>query len=138
MTMEEAIIEYTKPEYDLSCSEATLHAANEAYHLGLEKASFKMMAGFSGGLMSEDLCGVVAGSVAVLSLLLTQDVAHQSPLLKEAVKLYLERVDEHFGSKLCIQIKKTHRDNEKGTCNPVILQNAKLLDQVVQLYYTQY
>jgi C_GCAxxG_C_C family probable redox protein len=134
MLMEEAIRKYREQEYDLSCSEATLHAANAVYGLELDDKSLRMMAGFSGGLMTEDLCGVIAGSVAVLSVLLTNDVAHQSPVLKEAVKTYLEKVDTHFGSRICSQIKKTHRDLKKDSCNPVIFENAKLLDEVVQQY----
>lgn len=132
--MEEAIKEYRKPNYDLSCSEATLQAANVAYNLQLDKKAMKLMAGFSGGLMDEHLCGVVAGSIATLSIYLTEEVAHQSPELKVAVNDYLERFDAYFGSRLCSDIKKSHRDNENNSCNPVIFKNAQLLDQVMKTH----
>jgi len=132
--MDELIHKYREPHYNLSCSEATLSAANEAYKLELDVNALKMMAGFSGGLMTEDLCGVIAGGVATLSVLLTKGVAHDSPELKEAVKLYLDRVDTHFGSRLCSEIKRTHRDLENNTCDPVIFQHAEILDEIVNLY----
>lgn len=132
--MEKAIRTYREPTYDLSCSEATLQAANSVYDLQLDNKAMKLMAGFSGGLMDEDLCGVIVGSIATLSALLTEEVAHQSPELKAAVKDYLKRFDAHFGSRLCSEIKKNHRDTMSNSCNPVIFKNAQLLDQVMQIY----
>lgn len=128
--MAESIQKYRQPEYDLSCSEATLYAANEAYGLGLDVKSLRLMAGFSGGLMTEDLCGAIAGAVAALSARLTHGVAHQSPALKAAVHDYLSRVDKHFCSRNCGRLKQTHRDTVQNTCNPVIFQNAEILDAV--------
>lgn len=129
-----AIRKYRMPEYDLSCSESTLHAVNEVYALNLDSKALKMMAGFSGGLMSEDLCGALVGGVAALSVLLTDGVAHQSPELKVAVQAYLAKVDNHFGARMCVEIKKTHRDQALGSCNPVIFDNADLLAQVIDSY----
>lgn len=130
--MAEAIRKYREPQYDLSCSESTLYAANEVYNLGLDPKALKMMAGFSGGLMTEDLCGAIAGAMAALSALLTNGVAHQSPELKAAVQEYLKRADQHFCSRNCARLKETHRDQEANSCNPVIFDNAKILDAVVQ------
>ena len=132
LAMNEAIRKFRQPEYDLSCSEATLHAANECYELGLDAKALKLMSGFSGGLMTEDLCGAVIGAVAAISALTTEGVAHQSPELKAAVQLYLSRVDEHFGSRNCAQLKKTHRDQLANSCNPVIYKNAELLDEIIK------
>ncbi len=134
ITMSDAIAKYRDAQYDLSCSEATLYAANEVYQLGLDEKALHLMAGFSGGLMTEDLCGAIAGAVAALSSLLTNHVAHQSPELKVAVQEYLDRADSHFCSRNCAQLKKTHRDQVANSCNPVIFQNAQLLDEVVQVY----
>lgn len=129
--MYHAIRKFKLPEYDYSCSEATLHAANEAFQMGLEEKSLKMMAGFSGGLMSEDLCGVVSASIAVLSVMFTNEVAHQSPLLKKLVIEYLEKVDSTFGSKICVDIKRDHRDHVLNSCNEVVYKNADILAEVI-------
>lgn len=133
MTMHEAIRKFKKPEYDLSCSEATIHAANEVYQLDLDDKSLKMMAGFSGGLMSEDLCGVISASVAVLSVMFTNQVAHQSPQLKTLITEYLSRVDHAFGSRLCLDIKRDHRDHVLNSCNDVVFKNAGILADVIEL-----
>lgn len=132
MKMAEAIRKYREPQYDLSCSESTLWAANEVYNLGLEPQALKLMAGFSGGLMTEDLCGAIAGAVAALSALLTNGVAHQSPELKAAVQEYLKRADQHFCSRNCAKLKETHRDQLANSCNPVIFENADILNAVVE------
>ncbi len=133
MTMYESIRKFKQPEYDFSCSEATIQAANEVYQLGLDDKALKMMAGFSGGLMCEDLCGVISASVAVLSVMFTKEVAHQSPQLKTLIKEYLSRVDQAFGSRLCLEIKRDHRDHVLNSCNEVVFKNAGILADIIAL-----
>jgi C_GCAxxG_C_C family probable redox protein len=137
MNLNDAIRKYRGPNYDLSCSEATIYAANETYQLGLDETALKMMAGFSGGLMREDLCGVIAGGVATLGVLFTDQVAHNSPQLKELVKEYLNCFDNYFDTINCKELKITHRDKINNSCNPVIYKNAEILESVIKKYYNQ-
>ncbi|MCK8061423.1 MULTISPECIES: C-GCAxxG-C-C family (seleno)protein [unclassified Fusibacter] len=134
MSMIESIRKFRQKEFDLSCSEATLYAANESYALQLDEEALKMMAGFSGGIMREDICGVVTGSIAVLSVLFTDGVAHQSPVLKQAVDHYMTSFEAEFGSTSCKVLKGTHRDKVEDSCDPVIFKNAELLNQVIEEY----
>lgn len=131
MTMEEAIRKYREPARDLSCSEATFAAAGEAYGFEVDADALASMAGFSGGLMTEDTCGAVCASVAVLGRLFAEGRAHASPRLKEIVKAYLASVDAEFGTRSCALLKKTRRDLEKDSCDPVIFANARLLAETI-------
>jgi C_GCAxxG_C_C family probable redox protein len=135
MEFQELILKYREATYDLSCSESTIYAANEAYQLGLNQSSLKMMAGFSGGMMREELCGVVAGGIATLSVLFTEDVAHKSPVLKEIISEYLHTFDLFFKTTNCKQLKLTHRDMDNNTCNPIIFKNVEILESLIKKYY---
>ena len=110
-----------------SCSEVTLRAVNQKYHLGLDEKALQMMAGFSGGMMQEDVCGVVVASVASLSLQYTNESAHESPELKLVLEKYFEAFKQTFESTKCKSIKITHRDHETNSCLPVILKNSDIV-----------
>ena len=74
-----------KNKYDLSCSETMIYAANEKYNLGLTESHFHMMAPFSGGMYEGQTCGILTGAIAVLGILFTDHVSHNSPLLNDEV-----------------------------------------------------
>lgn len=134
MQMEKLIRKYRdEKHYDLSCSETMIYAANEKYNLGLKESHFKMMAPFSGGMYDGDTCGVVTGAIAVLGLIFTDTVSHDSPLLKEAVLEYKARFVELLGSRVCTTLIETQRDDIVG-CNNIILDGGRLLEEMIDKY----
>ncbi|WP_242846087.1 C-GCAxxG-C-C family protein [Clostridium novyi] len=74
-----------KSQYDLSCSESMIYAANEAYNLNLDTKTLKALAPFSGGMWTGTTCGAISGSLAVLGIMFTDKTAHNSAHLKSLV-----------------------------------------------------
>jgi C_GCAxxG_C_C family probable redox protein len=129
--MQDLIIKYQdKEKYDLSCSETILYAANEYYNLGLDEKSFKMMAPFSGGMYVERTCGIVTASLAVIGLIFTDEVAHNSPIVKELSKKYIEKFENRYGTSECRSLKAEYRDDLTG-CFNLIKEASDLLVEVV-------
>lgn len=60
-------------EKGANCSEAVVKAANDAYNLGLDDKAIKLISGFGGGCGCGDLCGAIAGSLSIVSLLSVGD-----------------------------------------------------------------
>lgn len=132
--MEKHIQKYRdKTKFDLSCSETIIYAANEKYGLELSSSHFKMMAPFSGGMYERETCGILTGAIAVLGILYTDQVSHNSPLLQDAVIEYKTRFKELFGSKICDTLVETQRDEVTG-CDDLVIRGGKLLEQVVLKY----
>ena len=134
--MRKLILKYKSPVYDHSCSEAILHAANEKYNLNLDDNCFKMVAPFSGGLLTEDVCGILTASITVLGILFTDKVAHQSPLLKEATVEYIKRFKSELNSTSCFTLKAMYRDEFVG-CRDIIIQGGEILEKVIEKYEKQ-
>jgi len=130
---QDLVRKYRQKEYDYSCSEATLRAANENFDLGLNEDSLRLMAGFSGGMYIGGLCGINSASVAVLSHLLTEGVAHQSPKLKPAIQEYYERYNEVYSSNQCSVLKEKFATEEDG-CNDLIVESSKILEEIILKY----
>lgn len=119
-----------KNNYDLSCSETMIYAANEAYNLNLDEKTLRAMAPFSGGMWTENACGALTGSLAVLGILFTDKVAHNSEHLKELVIQFQEKFQDKLKSKMCIDLKPLHRTEEDG-CNSIMYEAADILDEIV-------
>ncbi len=122
-----------KNKYDLSCSETMIYAANEKYNLGLNESHFHMMAPFSGGMYERQSCGILTGAIAVLGILFTDHVSHNSPLLNDAVIEYKTLFRERFGSQICDSLVLSHQDEITG-CDNLIIQGGKLLEEVIMKY----
>ena len=136
--MIELIMKYrNKDNYDYSCSETILRAADEYYNLNLSDNEFKMVAPFSGGMFEGDLCGIVSAAVCVLGILFTDGVAHTSPVLIEAVKKYKGLFYTNFDSITCNELVQEYRDELNG-CTDLIVKGAVLLDEVVKDIRKQY
>ncbi len=127
--MEELVKKYRDAQYDLSCSEAILHAANEKYQLGLDDKTLRVASGFSGGMLCKKTCGIVSASIIALGLLYTDKVCHQSPRLKQAVNRYIELFEAAHSTLECGILKEQAYQLAHG-CNPLIIEGAKLLEQV--------
>lgn len=120
---------YRAPEYDLSCSESILYAANDKYNLGLDSTTLHIASGFSKGMQTLRTCGVVTAGVACLGLLFTDRCAHQSPMLTDVVIRFQELFLEKWASLDCKKLKE-----KLGGCNPLIIEGGELLEQVIQEY----
>ncbi|XMB86887.1 C-GCAxxG-C-C family (seleno)protein [Mycoplasmatota bacterium WC44] len=131
--MKNLIKKYKSNEYDLSCSEAVLYAANEKWDLNLSNECFKMVAPYSGGMLTEDTCGILTASLAVIGLIFTETVAHQSPLMVEVSREYVERFKQELKSTNCGILKENFRDEVVG-CTNIIIKGGMLLEEVVSKY----
>ncbi|WP_373898693.1 C-GCAxxG-C-C family (seleno)protein [Haloimpatiens sp. FM7315] len=119
-----------KEKYDLSCSETMVYAANEAYSLNLDEKTLKALAPFSGGMWTEDTCGAITGSLAVLGILFTDKRAHNSDQLKELVIEFQEKFEEKLKTKKCDRLKSMYRKEEEG-CNDIIYVASEILDYII-------
>jgi len=121
--------EFYASHQNLNCSETMIGYGNVVYHLNLSQTALESMAGFGGGLFEEDLCGVVSGGVAVISMVLTKQSLH----LRQAVIEFKKRIKDAFGSIQCYEIKPIHR-RETVNCRPVIIQAMDIMVDVVNAY----
>jgi len=117
-------------ENGYNCAEAMLYAGNEYYGLGLDKQTFKVMAGFGGGVNTEDLCGVVSGSVAILGILFVNENAYESDHIKGITKEYVEVFKKRKGSMNCKELKDKYR-NEEVKCSFVVESGAEALEEII-------
>ena len=136
MNMTDLIIKYKSGNYDLSCSEAILYASNDRYNLGLDERHFHMMAPYSGGMLSEDTCGIVTASLAVIGILFTNKVAHQTEGLSEITNRLIDRIKEELSSINCFELKEKHRSETTG-CTGIIIRGAQILEEVISEYESQ-
>lgn len=124
------IIEFRENHKHLNCSECLLHFGNALYKLDLSKTALKAMAGFGGGMYEEDLCGVVAGGVSVISMVLTLERAYESPLLSQAIIAFKKRIIDAFGSIDCRAIRSIYRD-PIDKCDSVIIKACEIMVEVI-------
>ncbi len=115
---------------DYNCAEKILYGANEAYKLGLDKESLKLVAGFGGGMGIESVCGALTGSIMVLSKLFVNDIAHESGKIKELTQELLHRYEDEMKDINCAPLKNNYRTLSSG-CDEVILKAAEILDDIV-------
>lgn len=130
MLLENAKKYYGKT-YDLNCAETILYAANEEYNMNLSKETFKTMAAFGGGMAIESVCGVITGSLAVLSILFTKDRGHESDKVKNVTKEFFEKFNDKLGTDNCAELKLKYR-NDEVRCELMIETAAIILDEIVQ------
>lgn len=103
-----------------NCAEATLRAANDYYHLGLEEDILKMAVAFGGGMFSEETCGIVTAGCAALARRYAADEApHINEKVKQTTIAWIEAVKEQYGTVSCAGLK------EKCGCNcKMLVQEA--------------
>lgn len=131
--MKEFIIKFKGREFDYSCSEAILHAADEFYDLRLDENCFKMVAPFSGGFLTEDVCGILTASLTVLGIIYTDGVAHKSDILALATKEYITRFKNELKSTNCFNLKEMFRDDVSG-CLGIIIKGGTILEEIIEKY----
>ena len=115
-----------------NCAETLILAGNEAYNLGLDHKTAKVMAGFGGGCGCGHLCGALAGALGVISALTVTDRAHTTegfgPIRADFMKLY----EEKLGSFMCNDLKAKYR-TEADAC----LKTCELTAELLAAYLTE-
>lgn len=128
----ELVKKYRDPEaYDLSCSETMIYAANEYYSLNLDSNTFRAMAPFAGGMLVEGVCGALTGAYAVLGIIYTNNVSHDSEEMRIICEEYHEEFIKHFDTSSCKTLKTTHKTEEDG-CDLIILKAFEILDETIK------
>lgn len=131
MTYVEAVQHFRdKTKYDYSCSETMVAAADKAFNLQLPPQVLRVMAPFSGGLLTEDVCGILTGGLAVIGLLYTNHVAHDSEQMMEISRAYIAAFKNSFATAQCLDLKVVYRDEATG-CTDLILKGAEVLQEIL-------
>lgn len=115
---------------DYNCAERVLYAANEVYHLNLNKDALLLSAGFGGGMATGKVCGALTGAIMVLGKLFVKERAHESERIKELTKEFIKRYNTVMGSVDCKNLKAVYRTPELQ-CRVVVLEAARILDDIV-------
>ena len=115
---------------DYNCAETILAGANQVYHLGLDKETLKLAAGFGGGMAIEGDCGAITAAIMVLGRLYVKERAHESSKIKEMTKELIDKYRREMGETDCAPLKAKYR-NEETKCRLVILKAAEILDEIV-------
>ncbi len=130
LKLKDLVRKYKGKEYDYSCSESFLHAANDYYNLGLEEKAFKMVAPFSGGMYIEGICGIITAGLTVIGLLFTENVAHDSKYIKEISTKWINEFQEIKKSTVCKNLKEMYRDEVIG-CTNLIIEGAEIFEHII-------
>ncbi|SCZ76406.1 C-GCAxxG-C-C family (seleno)protein [Acidaminobacter hydrogenoformans] len=132
MTYIEAVRHFRdKEKYDYSCSETMVAAADKAFELNLPPQVIRAMAPFGGGLQTEDVCGILTGGLAVIGMLYTKSVAHDSAQMTEVTRAFISAFKEKFATSQCVDLKAAYRNEETG-CTDFIIRGAEVLAAVIE------
>lgn len=124
-------LEYYYKEQGFNCAETVLHAANDAWNLGLDDSMFKCMGGFGGGMATGNVCGAISGGIAAMGFLYVEETGHKSPLMRAKTRLLMELVKERLGSEKCAELGPRNRSAEEK-CLPTIRRISEIIDEVVE------
>lgn len=122
---------YYDKKYDFNCAECLLYSANEEYGLDIKHDTFKLAAGFGGGMAVEDACGAMTGAIMVLGFLFVEERAHESERIKLLTKEYITRFKEKLKTINCGELKAIYRDDNKR-CIDIVRVSAEILDDIVR------
>ena len=128
------LIENSKKYYagGYNCAEAVIMAANDAYALGLDEKTVKVMAGFGGGCGCGHLCGALAGALGTISALTVEGKAHDTPNFGPIRAEFMEKYAEKLGSHMCNDLKAKYR-TEADAC----LKTCELTAELLAEYLTE-
>lgn len=113
-----------------NCSETILRYANDKYGLGISGDALKLVSGFGGGCGCGKICGVLAGSVAVIGVLTVKEKSHEGTLCKTLCGEFCARFAEAFGGSDCAVLKPVYF-KEDVRCLHLIEKGAVLLDEFI-------
>ena len=119
---------YTK-EYNFSCSEVMIYAANDEYNMNLKSETFKTMSSFGGGMGIESVCGAITGSLAVIGILFTKEKAHEGDRVKKICQEFFQKFEAKLGTDNCAKLKAKYK--KEDSCRVMIETAAEILDEIV-------
>lgn len=92
-------------EQNYNCAETVLRAANDYYQLGLHDYDMKLVGAYGAGIQCGNTCGAILGAAGVLSMKYVEAKAHESADIKPVTTLFMEKMEQKYGSSLCKDIK---------------------------------
>lgn len=128
------IRDYVKKYYleqDNNCAEALLHAADEALSLHLPPETFRMVAGYGGGMGCGETCGAICSALAVVSHLFVGERAHATPGFRAACADCMRTMKRTFGGTACVAIAPRFKNRETRCLHTVELA-ADALEEVLR------
>lgn len=93
----------------LNCAETTMKCLIEDGVVDLPEETVRLMSGFGGGMQRGSICGAVTGAVAAIGAKTgrTSVDEDRKPSAK-AVRTFLKRFEEEFGTLYCKELQKTY------------------------------
>ena len=93
----------------LNCAESTLRCLIEKGVIDAPPETVRMMSGFGGGMQRGEICGAVTAAVAALGWRLGRtDPSEDRRPSARAVRSFLTRFEEEYGSLLCRELRARH------------------------------
>jgi C_GCAxxG_C_C family probable redox protein len=129
--LKDMVEKFYSEKYNLNCSETMIYAANEEYHMKLDKKTLKTMAAFGGGMGVESVCGVISGSLAVIGILFTKERSHESEKIKSLAQEFFKKFEDKLGTSECKILKEKYR-NDEIRCSIMVDVAADILDEIVK------
>lgn len=123
-------------EEKLSCAQSIFLAANDVYHLGLTREDAKLVSAFAGGCGCGNICGALAGALAVLGKIMLTGQEPYTLQLKEASTRLVEAFEKECGSTLCSTLTPKYK-NEEMRCAQVVGIMADILQMEIETQNTQ-
>ncbi|MFV0498556.1 MAG: C-GCAxxG-C-C family (seleno)protein [Bacilli bacterium] len=109
-----------KNKYDLCCSESIFYASSKYYNLNFDNNTYKLAAAFCGGNLTEDTCGLLTTSIAIIAVMFCESNSHNSPLMKSYIKEYIEIFNQKYTSSNCGRLKELYRKDNVRCKNFII------------------
>ncbi|MEG0804634.1 MAG: C-GCAxxG-C-C family (seleno)protein, partial [Pygmaiobacter sp.] len=111
-----------------NCAEAILLAANEAYALGLDPESIKLVGGFGGGMGCGSVCGALSGAIAALGKRNIATTAHETAGFQDTCAELVSRFRQELGALDCTELTVRYK-KDTTRCLAVVERAAELLEE---------
>ena len=119
-------------EQGMNCAEAMLLGANDEYGLGLSPESAKLIGGFGGGISSGNVCGALAGAVAVIGQMLIKQDAHKTEGFGDECQKLAEAFEARLGSTSCAVLSARNKREDESRCLITVDAACEVLDDFVR------
>ena len=121
---------YYKEGYN--CAESLILASNDAYNLGLDEKTAKVMSAFGGGCGCGHICGALAGALGAIAALTVTDRAHTTPDFNPLRADFMAKFEAELGSHMCNDLKPKYRTEEDGC-----VKTCQLTAELLAAYLTE-
>ena len=127
--MKDLALKYAQNDYN--CAESVVLAANEYYGLNIDPRDVHLVSGFGAGMQCGDLCGGLAGAVAIIAMKYVENRAHEDrPGLRNKVTKLIRSFEAAAGSRLCKDIKPKFYTPETH-CYKTIMMASEVLENTI-------